>query len=601
MVRKERGLIMSALKRLFVLMVLLIPAGPTLLAQEEMPASIGWINTHLLGCYVYNPSELLNRDLGAPEKAWLIVGVRQGSAAEEAGLQRGDLMIGLSPVDLLKNVGVKGRIKVLRNGKELDLPIESRKHDAIKKMMDGLTNPDATPKTLIVDAAGNGDFRTIVAALTRAIAGDTVVVKTGYYRESLIMPNGVTLKGDGKVVLASDTPVMMVGVRGSTLQDLTIMGGKSGSVRVMNSDEITVRACEILDAQNGIQIVQSKNVRVEACSFDGGGKETGVDVQESVVSIKESVVSHFAMGIRILKGSTVAVSGNLLDANDYGLVVLGSSLTAHGNTVSGNGQNTGIFLSESSVELTDNIISGATQGLLVDKGDGTVRSNTIRQNTLGVSIQRTDVSIVGNTISHNQSGGIAFGSWVKGTAPNKTVIKGNTLSCNGGLAISVRHSNPVIANNLIEANYRGIAVTSGSAELRNNTIVLQDWDAIVVGPGASAKILNNIIAFNTSGLKLDVSSDVEQAFNVVHANILGKGFPLYDRNYSRTDILPTQGGESLHVVVLPAYDIKASTDLDLDPLFVKIGSDYRPQASSPLAGRKGHNGEGIGAFPVAPE
>ncbi|NBT26908.1 MAG: hypothetical protein EBT09_10215, partial [Actinobacteria bacterium] len=53
------------------------------------------------------------------------------------------------------------------------------------------------PKRLIVDAAGNGDYRTIASAVLGARPQDTIVVRPGTYKESLTIDRDVHIVGEG--------------------------------------------------------------------------------------------------------------------------------------------------------------------------------------------------------------------------------------------------------------------------------------------------------------------------------------------------------------------------------------------------------------------
>jgi nitrous oxidase accessory protein NosD len=51
--------------------------------------------------------------------------------------------------------------------------------------------------TIVVSQAGNGDYKTISEAIKRATAGSNIYVKSGYYKENLIIDKALNIKGDG--------------------------------------------------------------------------------------------------------------------------------------------------------------------------------------------------------------------------------------------------------------------------------------------------------------------------------------------------------------------------------------------------------------------
>lgn len=87
----------------------------------------------------------------------------------------------------------------------------------------------------IVDKAGNGDFTTISSALTAAVSGDTIFVRTGAYTENLTLKDGVDLTaftGDneigqveiiGKCTLSTSGTVTISNIRLTTNSDFCIV------------------------------------------------------------------------------------------------------------------------------------------------------------------------------------------------------------------------------------------------------------------------------------------------------------------------------------------------------------------------------------------
>ena len=53
------------------------------------------------------------------------------------------------------------------------------------------------PKRLIVDASGSGDYRTIASAVLAARPADTIVLRPGTYKETLVINNDVQITGEG--------------------------------------------------------------------------------------------------------------------------------------------------------------------------------------------------------------------------------------------------------------------------------------------------------------------------------------------------------------------------------------------------------------------
>jgi hypothetical protein len=81
----------------------------------------------------------------------------------------------------------------------------------------------AAPKTLTVCASGCG-YSNINAAIKASATGDTVVVKAGTYRQSVLVNKAITLQGSGTVILAGE----QVGQRGQ----VQVQPSKNGPIVV---------------------------------------------------------------------------------------------------------------------------------------------------------------------------------------------------------------------------------------------------------------------------------------------------------------------------------------------------------------------------------
>ncbi|MFB6194152.1 MAG: DUF1565 domain-containing protein, partial [Halobaculum sp.] len=85
-----------------------------------------------------------------------------------------------------------------------------------------------TPRELVVDASGGGDYETISAAVAAADPGDTVTVRPGTYEESvrinesirLVAPEGATL--DGAATTGTTAGIRIVGDAAPEIVGFTI-------------------------------------------------------------------------------------------------------------------------------------------------------------------------------------------------------------------------------------------------------------------------------------------------------------------------------------------------------------------------------------------
>lgn len=586
----------SGWKAVYIALFLLSASS---LMQAEQPALRTSWNENL-GIFWVQASEVLAHDLAISEKSTLVTGVSAGSAADKAGLKRGDIIL---RSDVWKTPGESGRMEISRGGEKLNLSITSEKHNLLSAKLVSDTTARAKPKTIVVDQSGKGDYRTITGAMTVVAFGDALLIRDGVYREEICLISGVTVQGTETrgARVESKFPFRIIGPQGATIRGLTVQG--TVGFIIWNAEKIAVHDCTILtekDADAGIGILGSSEVLVQGCSLSGSDKTPGVTVEDSQVRLTDNMISQYGLGIVLGKSSRANISHNLLDANEDGLKALDSQITVKKNTITGKGKNAGILFANSQATIEGNHIRRYSTGIYASQAQGEALNNTVSQNDIGIILRSGAFKISKNIIMGNKFYGIwLYSEEAASDASCQATIAWNTITGNSAYGISISKFKADIHHNLIEANGAGIAVKQSNTNIRNNTIVLQKVYGIEIGLNSEATIYNNIAAFNTFGIYSDVSSVLKMGFNNVYGNFATKEFPLVDGSYIRRDRLITRNEEKIHITIYPAYNLKADTDLTKDPKFVKLGSDYRPAADSPLAKKKGKDGTFIGAFPPA--
>jgi len=194
--------------------------------------------------------------------------------------------------------------------------------------------------TLYVGGTEPGNYTTIQAAIAAAVSGDTIVVSSGTYNESLTISKNINLTGAGTVVIQAPA-----GRQG-------IVVGQLGSVTV----NIT-----------GITISGSN-------SFNGGG------------------IENFA-GIITITNCTI--SGNTAENVGGGICNHSGSITIIDSTISGNSADNkggGIYNDEGNITITNSTITNNFAyyggGIYNDEGNITI----------------TNCTISGNRATHNSRG-----------------------------------------------------------------------------------------------------------------------------------------------------------------------------------------------------
>jgi hypothetical protein len=285
-----------------------------------------------------------------------------------------------------------------------------------------------TPSVLVVDQAhancsdaGSGTsaqpFCTISAAAARAVAGDTVSVASGTYREQVTVKNSGTLWA----------PVVFEAAEGAVV---TVTGGKYGFFLSAKS-WVTVRGFRITQTtDDGINVSGSSNITIEAndVSFAGqpvsGLTASGIKVTGSNNSLVSRNITHdnSDAGILITTGATaVTVSGNESFANARGWTraAPGIDVRSGGNIIIGNrthhNEDTGIQVRSTTgtTEAANNLI---LNNITYDNGDHGIDA-----------LRAPGQIIVGNVVYNNPTAGINL----EGASTGSTIA--NNISVDNGI------------------------------------------------------------------------------------------------------------------------------------------------------------------------
>lgn len=470
-------------------------------------------------------------------------------------------------------------------------------------------------KIYVVDPAGSGDFTSLAPAIARAQKGDTVVLKPGHYQEALVVPAGVTIRGSDKSRVRVDinNPWMLKGPGSFEISDLVFSGA---GVRAENADSVTLTSDTFVSAQEAtaVVLIGSHNVSISGCNFQGAAKTYGVGASGSDFAVSDSVFAdQGSMAILVLKGSKAVLHKNLMQGNHDGIGVSDSTLNADHNIMTGpwdpekeNSAGNGIWAQKSAVKLDGNSVRRYLQGVHLDSGSApaVMADNTVTENEHAVVLLGMNASLTKNLIIQNEGDGVYIGmpAKQKQTSAMEVTLDQNTISQNGTAVDVGTFQHVTLKTNLIEANGTGIRTDAASLSIFNNTIVLQKSTAINLERGTNVQLSDNIVAFNAFGIFAHVQTHREGGHNDVFGNLVSTDFPLHDGNYGRSDYFTTRDNRKVPIEVYPAYDMKASSDVSVDPGFTKMGSDYTLKPTSALLKMRGEDGKLMGAYanPSAP-
>jgi parallel beta-helix repeat protein len=192
----------------------------------------------------------------------------------------------------------------------------------------GATNApaaSAAPQTISVAAGGS-----IQVAVDQAKPGDTIVVASGVYHESVtIKVPGVTLKGQGggdaRPVLDGENRFengVLATAGPFTIENLVVRNYLKNGVIVRGADGVIFRDLRTENTgEYGVFPVESANVLVERC-VTSGVSDTGIYVGQSRdIVIRDSEAFDNTSGIEIENTINAVVENNYLHDNSGGVLV----------------------------------------------------------------------------------------------------------------------------------------------------------------------------------------------------------------------------------------------------------------------------------------
>jgi len=206
-----------------------------------------------------------------------------------------------------------------------------------------ISNPGtvlAQPKTWIVDDDDPADFQRIQDALNAASSGDTVAVKAGTYRETLLVNKAVSIIGENKETTVVD-------------------GGGVGSVVEIRTSNVVLTNFTVSNAG-----------RTWGPPPGLGAPDSCILVDSvSDVLIANSILTDAAVIVWIAQSSFVNVSDNVVLSGVYGGI---------------------IGYASSGLSLTRNLVdNGGLMGMHLDgySNDNTIAENTVMNNVEGLELE----------------------------------------------------------------------------------------------------------------------------------------------------------------------------------------------------------------------
>jgi len=253
----------------------------------------------------------------------------------------------------------------------------------------------AGPPPLVVDQFGRADHTTIAAAIAAARPGDRIMVRPGFYQESLVIDKPVEVIGDGPVsaitVQARGSDVVRFTAPAGRVSNLTLRqaGGAVGRAVNITRGRLVLEGCD-LSSHSGVCIAihGGADPRIRGNRISNG-KNAGVYVYGSGLGTVEDndITGNTRAGVWIGSGGNPTVRGNRIsNGKAVGVYVYVSGLgTIEDNDITGNVKSGIVILSGRNPTVRGNRINrnggwGIRISLL---GGGTVERNDLSANKLG--------------------------------------------------------------------------------------------------------------------------------------------------------------------------------------------------------------------------
>ncbi|ASB88023.1 right-handed parallel beta-helix repeat-containing protein [Bacillus sonorensis] len=356
------------------------------------------------------------------------------------------------------------------------------------------------------DGTKEKPFRTLAHAANQAVAGTTVLIREGTYKETLDVKHSGTDKKpivfrnyeNEKVVISGEsvadaeyeTPLIHIHnkhditISGLTIQDLSV-----------SSEEATAMGIYVSGSSSHITIKNNHVRDIKTTADDGNAHGIAVYGTGSMkdIKIEDNTVEKLTLGASeavVLNGNIdgFTISGNVVrDNNNIGIDLIGYEGTADQSDFVRNGavENNTVYHNSTygNPAYGDDYSAG---GIYVDGGQNIdIKKNTVYGNDIGIEATSEhkgkyadDIQITGNTVYENAYTGISIGGYDKkrgGTShsviAHNIMFRNDTKGLDGGqllLQYDTKHNN--IEKNILTASDSRIFIANEFTENEGNIV-----------------------------------------------------------------------------------------------------------------------------------
>ncbi|MCD6322809.1 MAG: right-handed parallel beta-helix repeat-containing protein [Clostridiales bacterium] len=361
--------------------------------------------------------------------------------------------------------------------------------------------------------------------------GETVYIKGGTYRESLVIDKDLKLTSksmDDVIIIPESSPsgyaveirnnikVSIEGIRFqlSGLQEAEPLGGikaKGSTVKLIN--------CKITGAQKIGVFLHDCTTIIENCHIESSN-ESGVHAEFGNIKVKKSTfVNNKKCGLyfnALGNGSNIQqphleyeVSNSYIQGESVGITIQGDcSGKIFQNQITDN-DNSAIFITKGTGkhDIIENNISQSNYGIYLEllknekNQTSLIEKNTCSRLVRGMFLkgETAVIDILGNQCLDNDEDGI----WIESTG--KVKLLNNVCNDNGGQGIYLLYvkKGAIIENNICQRNKKnGIRIECSKTSLKKNKMNNNEFNGISVDCGVIELKENECVGNKGSGIYL---------------------------------------------------------------------------------------------------
>ena len=246
------------------------------------------------------------------------------------------------------------------------------------------------PPTRTVDAMHRGDYSTITAAIAAADPGDRVVVRSGFYREELVISKPLEIVGESgpdETVIQSDGTALFFSANIGRVSGLRLEAKGDRTAVSISDGRLDLENCDVIGGEGPcIVIGGSCEPRIRACQIHGGGTFGILIVGQSRATIEDNeIFDNIGDQILATENAVPIIRGNNMHGGgDGGVFCMGhvNCLIEDNDIVEMAGAGISVF-PDGRATARRNRITQSECGIRVVGGTGSAEQNDLRGNLQG--------------------------------------------------------------------------------------------------------------------------------------------------------------------------------------------------------------------------